>query len=206
MMQIFFEQDSDEFFSIQLRLGENIDVYNTLPDRSQRFRFIDTDDDGGGGDDDRMYAFFPRRWQYDFGYVLNLDGVVCRRRDLLVDFAGDPDQRGWPAARGPFADCRTPGCIEDRWIRRSLRRRSRQWQVMYSRHSAVVNNVLPDDRRVANQADGKPSEASLELARRLVIEHRKLDVASFAALRADAVRSTHTKLPIGYVDLDMDCR
>ena len=203
-------QDSDELFSVQLRLGDNIGLYDKLPDRDRRIRPMDDDDNNdpdGTTTINRMYAFYPRRWPFDFGYILNVDGVVARRRDLVTDLGGQLDGSG---GRGPIDDCRSPGCIEDRWIRGALRRRSRQWQATAGRRSTVVNNALADDGRVAGDGVGpdggtEPSEGSLRLARRLVVERRKIDVAAFAAAFADSIRTPHTNFPVEYTDLDRDC-
>ena len=184
-------QDDDELFSVQLRLGENNGLFNNLPGRTKRFQRIVDENDVIDGD--RMYAFYPRQWPYDFGYVLNIDGVLVRRRDLLADFSDTEDLR--------ITQCTSPGCIENTWIRKSLRRRSRQWQVMYSRLSPVVNNEVQGSARVAGEVSG-PGVKTLELVELLVIERKRIDTEAFIREYAEAVRATHERLPVDYVELD----
>jgi hypothetical protein len=177
---------ADEIFSLQLRLGTNLGRCRTLPDHPERFRRL-TETVNHSADTDHLYAFYPRRQPFYLGYVLHVDGLVARRRDLLADLGGF------------VAACRSPGCLETGWIRRALGRRSRQWQVMYGT-SRVVNNALPEDGRVDSATVGGPG--SVVLAGRLVEHRLKVDVEAFVDKYLARLDHTHTRLPVEYTDRD----
>ena len=65
-------QQDDSIASFQLRLGENIlNGPSRFKDWDHRFVPLKSQQE--------ILAFYPRRLPYDFGYVLNVDGVVVRR-------------------------------------------------------------------------------------------------------------------------------
>src|SRR6218665_985786 len=165
--------------TFQLRLGENIRCLGPANDYSTRFHPFAFDAD--------ISAFYPRRLPYDFGYVLNVDGVVARRKDLIEDL------------RGFLWKCPSPGCLEQGWITHRLHARSRQWHFMY-RRSRMVNNMGMSDGRVADRHQG-PAEGSYQLARILVEERKRIDVESFVRTNRNHA-NTHQTSPVDFVDLD----
>lgn len=171
--------DHKQTGTFQLRLGENIRCPGMVDEHRTRFHpFVF---------DGEISAFYPRRLPYDFGYVLNVDGVVARRRDLAEDL------------RDFLGTCSSPGCLEQGWIIRRLHERSRQWHFMY-KHSRMVNNMGMSDGRVADRHQA-PAEGSYQLAKILVEERKRIDVESFVRTNRDHTH-THQTSPVDFVDLD----
>lgn len=175
------ECDREEVFSFQLRLGHNIRSHIPIDNHDLRFHPLKFDED--------ILAFYPRRLPYDFGYVLNVDGVVVRRSDLIEDL-----EKAIPT-------CSSPGCVEQSWITHRLHVRSRQWQFMH-KSSRVVNNMGMADGRVADRRQ-PPSDGSFELARILVDDGKKIDVDSFADKHKNNA-NVHISQPVGYVKMECE--
>jgi len=174
--------------TVQLRLGENINIYNRLPHKDLRFRSVPGHS--------VLVAYYPRRLPYDFGYILNIDGVMARTRDIITDF------KLGPGDAGDLGLCRKPMCIEQGWMMRALHIRTRQWQLMY-RQSRVVNNMgllKTEGGSVASRRDGDIAQGSQDIARVLVEEGNKIDVSAFAD-RYKRHGQVHTTYPVEYIPL-----
>lgn len=130
-------------------------------------------------------AFYPRHLAYDFGYIINVDGLLVSRVDVLGDFEGD------------VINSRHPGQLELAWIIHRLHLRSSQWQFMFG-NSRLVNNMGMADGRVADSS--KPAEGSFQLAKRVLRERRVIDVDRFSRDHAHRVTSTHHIFDVHYTD------
>ena len=168
------DASGDNVGAFQLRLGENLGRSFDGDSRFVQLRHYPG-----------MYAYYPRRIRYDFGYVTNVDGVLMRRRDLLKDLAD------------VLPTAAHPGSVENGWLFRRLHVSSRQWQLVY-RHSRLVNNMALQDGRVA--ASDSPSKHSYDLARMVLDEKRKIDVLRFAESNKFHPH-THITAAVHFIDL-----
>ena len=168
-----------EVAAFQLRLGENLG--RAFDDQS---RFIPLKHSP------EMFVYYPRRMRYDFGYVTHVDGLLMRTRDLLADLAG------------VLPGAHHPGTLENNWLRSRLHVRSRQWHLVY-RDSRLANNMWLKDGRVA--ASATPSLGSYDLARVVINDKRKIDVALFAKTNKFHT-TTHITAEVQYTDLKCPLR
>ena len=83
------EEGMGKIASFQLRLGENLGMYDKIKNKEKVFHPLPFDNN--------VKVFYPRRLPYDFGYVLNVDGTMMKREDLIADFQFD--KKSIPSSR-----------------------------------------------------------------------------------------------------------
>jgi hypothetical protein len=170
-------QVDGQAFGFQLRLGYNIGSMPQGKLRSGRFYPI--------GFDNEIVIYYPLQLAYDFGYVLNVDGLLANKFDILRDL----DER--------LLLIRNPGQLEMHWIYQRLHVRNRQWQFMFNA-SRLVNNMGMADGRVADT--NAPKQGSYELAEKILHKHQMIDTDKFTNDNVNKVTSTHHTFPVDYID------
>ena len=171
-------RNQDTTVTFQLRLGQDVSVYTQIKNTNHVFKDVYPEQD--------ILAYYPLRLPYDFGYVMQVDGILMSKAGMFTDFSEK------------MTDYFNPSSLENGWMRCCLKPRTRKWHLMY-KTTRVFNNILVEDIRVAKMTS--PGKNNYDLARRLLVDKTEIDVEKLTKSVVGGPVSTHMRKSVSYIAL-----